>query len=321
MNIKVSIIIPVYKVEDYIEKCIYSVINQTYCNIECILVDDCSPDKSIEKVKEIISNYSGNIKFKIITHEKNKGLSAARNTGIKESTGDYIYFMDSDDYIISECIEIMVRLQEKYPHVELIQAGAICNLEFLDIEKKDIPFEYTENRRWIKTTLLERYLLPLTSWNKLIKKEFIIKNNLYFKEGIIHEDELFNFYLAKYLSSIAICKINTYVYVSRDNSIMSSKNNKSKESWEIIYKEFINNIDSFCANEQIQLIYKELLPRYVFSFNEEKIGYKKLYLSLSHKTSLIGKLIILFTVYLPYYVIKRKIVYSFFYDIISSYCK
>ena len=92
MEIKVSIVIPVYKVEKYIDCCLRSVFNQTYANIECIIVNDCTPDGSFVKVKKLIETYEGNVDFILLEHRQNEGLSQARNTGVNNSTGDYIYF-------------------------------------------------------------------------------------------------------------------------------------------------------------------------------------------------------------------------------------
>ena len=89
---KFSIIIPVYNVEKYIVNCLNSVANQLYDDIECIIVDDCSPDNSMIHVASFLEQYEGKIIFKIVTHEKNQGLSAARNSGVKIATGDYLFF-------------------------------------------------------------------------------------------------------------------------------------------------------------------------------------------------------------------------------------
>ena len=97
MKYLVSIIIPVYKVEAYIERCLTSVMHQTYQDsaIECVLVDDCSPDKSISLAQDMISRYHGNIDFTIIRNDKNRGLSVSRNNGIEHATGKYLFFLDS----------------------------------------------------------------------------------------------------------------------------------------------------------------------------------------------------------------------------------
>ena len=118
---KVSIIIPVYNVSPYIERCIKSVMNQTYQDIECILVNDASPDDSIDIAKLLIENYDGPIQFQILSHGHNRGLSAARNTGIDASTGDYLYFLDSDDEITPDCIKLLMDEVKKYPNVEMVQ--------------------------------------------------------------------------------------------------------------------------------------------------------------------------------------------------------
>ena len=102
---KVSIIIPIYNVESYIANCLHSVFNQTYKDLEIILVDDCGTDKSMDVAKEIIRKYKNDFHIIIEHHTYNKGLSAARNTGLKKSTGEFIYFLDSDDTISNDCIE------------------------------------------------------------------------------------------------------------------------------------------------------------------------------------------------------------------------
>ena len=103
----ISIIIPIYKVEPYIVRCIDSVLNQTYRELEVILVDDCSPDKSMTMARDYIeqSSLSKDLQFIYLRHEKNKGLSAARNTGINSATGKYVFFLDSDDEITPDCLE------------------------------------------------------------------------------------------------------------------------------------------------------------------------------------------------------------------------
>ena len=117
----VSIIIPVFRISGYIQRCIESVINQTYKDIECIIVDDGTQDDSIEKCEKLIKEYKGPIIFKIIHHEVNRGLSAARNTGTDAATGKYLYYLDSDDYISSNCIEKLVSYAIEDESIEMVQ--------------------------------------------------------------------------------------------------------------------------------------------------------------------------------------------------------
>ena len=105
---KISIIIPVYNVAEYITECLQSVMRQTYKGeIECILVDDCGTDNSIAVAEKLLADYKGAISFRILRHAHNRGLSAARNTGTDAATSDYIYYLDSDDYISDDCLEVL----------------------------------------------------------------------------------------------------------------------------------------------------------------------------------------------------------------------
>ena len=128
MQYKITVIIPVYNVEQYIERCLQSVIHQTYSEpFECILIDDCSPDKSMNIVQNIVDNYHGHIVFNIIHHEQNGGLSAARNTGINNSKGMYLLFVDSDDYIDKRCLELFDNQLSLHPGVTMVLGNAQNN--------------------------------------------------------------------------------------------------------------------------------------------------------------------------------------------------
>lgn len=116
----VSIIIPVYNVEAYIEECLHSVSNQTIPEqLECLVVDDCGCDNSATIAKRYIESYTGKVKFQFVKREKNGGLSAARNSGLRMATGKYVYFLDSDDYIKPGAMETLLRLVNIYGDVDL----------------------------------------------------------------------------------------------------------------------------------------------------------------------------------------------------------
>ena len=114
MSMKVSIVIPIYNVSAYIENCLESVRKQIYQDLEVILVDDCGTDNSMEIVQEYLE-YHNFVEVKIIHHTHNRGLSAARNTGLEAATGDYVYFLDSDDALMEDCIFILVAPVEAQP--------------------------------------------------------------------------------------------------------------------------------------------------------------------------------------------------------------
>lgn len=213
---KVSIIIPVYNVSSYVERCLLSVLNQSYSDIEIILVDDCSEDDSMQVAKNVLNNNFKGDNVIIVTHERNRGLSAARNSGIDASSGEYIYFLDSDDEIIKSCIQ------------ELVDS---MGNEFLDFSIGNYllvgadPTKYPtlsvasklEGKSILKSYL--KYEWYVMAVNKLIRKDFLLKNNLYFQEGLIHEDELWSFKLACFATSMTICITPTYIYHIRENSI------------------------------------------------------------------------------------------------------
>ena len=130
---RVSIIIPVYNVEAYIEDCIASVMAQDYEQLEVLIVDDCTPDESISIVEKMISGYEGSHIYRIIRHAKNGGLSAARNSGLHEASGELIYFLDSDDYICERAISSLVKLYNQ------TQASVVVgNLKIVDHQTGEV---------------------------------------------------------------------------------------------------------------------------------------------------------------------------------------
>ena len=263
----VSVIIPVYKVEEYLDRCVESVINQTYTNLEIILVDDGSPDHC----PKMCDDWAKKDDRISVIHQQNKGLSGARNTGIREAKGDWLYFLDSDDYIIQDCISLMMECVEKYPDVEMVCAGAKAThggFELFSFENRELP-EYSDNRNWINSALLQRITLNMTSWNKLVLRKFILSNNVFFDEGYIHEDDLWNFNLAKYLTRIAICQHDTYIYVIREGSITSDYAKRYHNLIRLL-KYFVNHITDGYRARQISFVYefirvhfnKEMLEKY-----------------------------------------------------------
>ena len=265
----VSIIIPIYNVEQYIERCINSVINQTYRQLEVILVDDCSPDCSLRIAKQVVekSEKSRDLNFIYLKHEKNRGLSAARNTGIKAASGDYIYLLDSDDEITPICIESLVSLAQKYKGVNIVHGNTWCNNDryaWLDISKKRLP-EFSNDREWIKKQYVNidynlKDYIPVIACNKLYDREWFVNNQLWFKEGIIHEDQHWRIMSWKHIDSTAFSNAITYKYYIREGSIVTSAKTKDKKyrSFLEIYKDYLPTIGNF-SNEDIRKILTRLL--------------------------------------------------------------
>lgn len=268
----VSIIIPVYNVSGYIERCLNSVMMQTYKHIEVVIVNDCTPDDSMRKVK-LFKDKNSKYPIRVVDHPKNLGLSASRNTGIKNAKGEYLYFLDSDDEITPECIYKLVNLIEKYD-AEMVVGNykAIPHNWFKFNLLNDIPNgEFIDDSSQLKKLFLSRNYFPVMAWNRLILKSFIEKHDLFFKEGIIHEDEHWNYFLAKYIKRLAVSTETTYLYYKNNEGIMrsSSFNVKSSNSWKIILKDFANNIDSELTTEQIHHIVALSYEMYNNSNNED----------------------------------------------------
>lgn len=239
---KVSIIIPVYNVAPYIKRCLDSVAVQTYTNIECILVDDCGTDDSIKIARRWIKNYNGNIHFTIFCHSTNQGLSAARNTGIEVASGDYLYFLDSDDAISPDCIKVLTDLAVKYPDADFVLGN--MNNDGVGLENhhfREIVPECVASREQIDYILLS--VTIYNACNRLIKRSFIIRHRLFFPVGIVHEDVYWLFFLAKYTKKAAFTNEGTYYYYHNEHSIMNSKSAIAKRvhSYKVIvdalYKE------------------------------------------------------------------------------------
>lgn len=254
-NMKVSIIIPIYNVAPYVEECINSVLQQDYENLEIIIIDDCGTDNSMELVEKIVENSLRDIV--ILRHYYNKGLSAARNTGIRRATGDYIFFLDSDDYIEPYCISVLIGTAKKYMNADMVYGSSVSpvyNISENILNRNDLN-EFYNNRKQIKRLMLNDAKFPLTVWNRLIKRSWLLKHNLFFKEGIVLEDLHWNFYAAKYVTSIALCKTTTYYYRYNPNGIINSQKEKIIESGYFIVEDWILNLDRHCLFRQLYSVF------------------------------------------------------------------
>ena len=223
MNRLVSVVIPFYNVEDYIEECLKSVINQTYKNLEIIFVDDCSPDNSYTIVKKYMDRDD---RIKLIRHKENMGAGGARNTGLKEAKGEFIYFLDSDDYIDHNYIEKMV--------YNIKDADIVCNNRILkfyeDGRKEYIKTKDITNKYQTLSFTPQMYDFMMTSpCCKLYRKKFLIDNNLFFPEKLKFEDFYFINILKTKLKTIVFTYDTTYYYRQRKNSIIGQYKTKNNQ--------------------------------------------------------------------------------------------
>ena len=235
LKAKVSIIIPIYNVAAYIGDCLRSVYEQTYPQLEVVLVNDVTPDDSMEQAAPWIQKLQEKFEVKIISHSVNKGLSAARNTGMKEATGDWIYFLDSDDEITPDCIELMVAEVAKHPDVDFV----IGNVKFVG-STWDFPLKCSAYVAGNENILRDytTYKWYMMAVNRLYKTAYLLQNNLYFKEGLLHEDELHSFQVATTAQAMAAVYEETYIYKVRSvGSITAQRKLKNFEDIAYTLKE------------------------------------------------------------------------------------
>lgn len=255
----ISVIVPVYKVENYISKCIESLINQTYKNLEIILVDDGSPDLSAK----ICEEYASKDSRIVVLHKENGGLSDARNYGLERAHGELIGFVDSDDYINEHMYEILANTMER------IQADiVISNLEevyegqpqktvinsnteyttrmFNNIEAQSVYYD-EENIRIAFTV----------AWNKLYKKQVL--GDIRYPKGYIHEDEFTTFKYLYNAKNIAFVDVPLYYYLRRDTGIMGSGFNAKKFH---LLKAYEQRIEFYAKNKEWEL-WKKGMKHYI----------------------------------------------------------
>ena len=221
----VSIVMPVYNVEAYVADCIKSVMRQSYCGeMECIVVDDCGADNSMETVEKLVSEYDGPVRFKLLHHEYNRGLSAARNTGMESASGDYLLFLDSDDVVTEDCLEVLTRpLTDR--QYDVVIGGFEWSIFSLSSSRntfsEDLSLTIPNNTLLEQPDILHTFQKGWNpfAWNKLIRSDFVKENNLFFKEGMIQEDLLWSFQVACMAKTLFFISDVTYRYKLREGSI------------------------------------------------------------------------------------------------------
>lgn len=220
---KISVIIPIYNVEKYLKKCVYSVINQSYKNLEIILVDDESPD-NCPKICEELKQEDNRI---VVIHQRNKGLSGARNAGMKIASGEYLVFHDSDDTIDQNCINELYNCLKK--HDTLI---SVCGKKY-EFENGKIISKYNEifekcyNFEDAMAEMNKFYYFDMSACGKLYHKSLF--KNIKFPVGKLSEDYYVMYKIFKQANKIAYTSKQMYNYLQRQNSI--SKNKKINEEF------------------------------------------------------------------------------------------
>ncbi len=218
---RVSIIIPVYNVEKYLRTCLDSVVNQTWQDVEGIVVDDASPDNSREIIKEYERRYPNKIKGVYL--DENLCLGGARNKGLDVATGDYVTYLDSDDYLdVTMCEKLVNKAKET--DADLVYCDAYRNFEGMD---KKVWVSYQFAKEMGDVTEEKRTLLMFNygyAWGKLIRNSILTDNNIYFPAHKKYEDILFIPLVMQTVQRVAYVQEPLYYYLIRDNSIMTTRN-------------------------------------------------------------------------------------------------
>lgn len=261
-NIKVSVIVPVYNGEKYIQTSISSIINQEFSeNYEIIVVDDGSDDNSLDIAQELLSK--SDIPYKLV-HQRNSGVSVARNNGIEVSRGDYLVFVDSDDYVLTNHLSELYNGKTDFTLTQMAKEGSKSTVN--SISYPEVPISAHD---LIKMEL--QMIIPEFSFCQLIYKADLIKdNNLKFDSKAVYgEDTEFALKALSYGESVAVGEEITYLYIQRNDSATSKSGLKRFN-----FIETLENLSKFYKsggqNELADLIITSRIPRAIFG--NMKIG-------------------------------------------------
>ncbi len=219
MNYQVTLAMPVYNVSGYIERSLLSALNQTFASIEFLIIDDKGTDNSIEIVERIMREHPRGKDIRIIDHMVNRGTGATKNSAIKEATGEYLYFMDSDDVITPDCIDILYQEMKKNP-VDFV-AASFQKVSFDGDMLSANQFQYITSK---ESYALAKYRkgqersFYIMTWNKLYDLSFLKRNNITCIPHSLNEDVWFSFQLYYYTSSFTFLDAITYNWYVRNDS-------------------------------------------------------------------------------------------------------
>lgn len=234
----ISIIVPVYNVENFLDYCISSIMKQTYTNFELILIDDNSKDSSGDLCDKW---YKKDSRIRVVHHDRNKGLAAARNSGLDIAKGDLICFVDSDDFVTENYLETFMIGMSK-TSADMI----LCDVASAKLGEADSPLDKVlvmnshDCRNWLMNPLSKEYVLMVVSWNKMYKRR--IFDNLRFEQGKYHEDEFMINHILQRIEKVTFVPLKNYVYRNNESSI-TGKNNITNVAHIHVIEAYVQRID------------------------------------------------------------------------------
>ncbi len=262
-NSKISIIVPVYNVEHELSRCVDSILNQSYTNIEVILVDDGSTDRC----PSICDAFVMKDRRVRVIHKPNGGLSSARNAGLREASGEWILYVDSDDYILNDSCERLIAVGAKYD-CDIVSADAIR--EFNGGREYMVHGSLADGKCYPSRDFIIKTVKPCEwyapAWLNLYKRSFLIENNLFFVEGLLHEDMEMQPRVFLAAKTVAYCAYPFYRYVDRASSIMNaSKVDERVTAMEWIYSNWKSKFEAIEDGELARALDGHLAKCYLHS--------------------------------------------------------
>lgn len=262
-KVKVSVIIPAYNVEKYLEECLVSIINQTLKDIEIIIINDGSTDKTLD----VIELYKKKDDRIIVFDKENEGQSVARNIGLSLSRGEYIYFMDSDDYIEKDTLELCYK-KSIDEDLDFVLFDSDVFFETKELEKKYQNYKKNREKKLSNQILVGTEVLKKLYKTKkygasvcvtFIKKKYLDKNNLKFYPKIIHEDELFTFLLFYKAKKVNYIEKKFFKRRLRDNSTMTQKKSEKNTKGYLVVAEELCKLKSTEEYENKKILINKML--------------------------------------------------------------
>ncbi len=256
-NVRLSVIIPVYNVEQYLQSCIQSVITQTYQDLQVILVDDGSTDSSGILCDQLAQQDS---RIQVV-HKLNGGLSDARNAGLKVATGDYVAFLDSDDvYLLQDGIEQMM-------HVIVTDKPDLLLFQCVDVYparqsvRKAYDSDYLARYSGIEVfhQLVRTQSFNMSACFQLIRRELLEKHQLYFEKGLLSEDVDWSLRLWRHVSNVRAMNLPLYGYQHREGSISTTYTIRNLRSYERIFAKFVQLYNDRVVDAHTELYWKTVM--------------------------------------------------------------
>ena len=290
---KLTVIVPAYNVEKYIEKCLASLVNQTYKNLKILVVNDGSTDNT----KQIIEKYEKEYENLKLLNKENGGLSSARNFGLKNTKTKYVTFVDGDDYLELSTYElIMKKIEEEKTDLGIFNFKKVYLQKIIN-SKLD---EKIYNKNFLKYLFSKSTEADIVVWNKIFKTDIILKNQIYFENRAYFEDTGFIFRYLYFVKKVSLVESPLYNYIQRENSITKKFNpiiiNSCENTYKIIkefyrennkYEKYRNKIEDMYLRMKIYTLNNSL--KYSGNYNF-KITWQEIFktkIPLKHKIALI----------------------------------